>query len=73
MGWDAAAPGDLITPGADIHVEVLVYSLDQNKLLWAGQSSTTNPRGAEKLVREVVKKVAAEMKKAGLIQEGGPQ
>ena len=38
-----------------------------------GQSSTTNPRSADKLVREVVKKVAAEMKKAGLIQEGGSQ
>jgi hypothetical protein len=66
------APGDLITQ-VDICVEVLVYSLDQNKLVWAGQSSTSNPRSAEKLVREVVKKVAAEMKKAGLIQEGGPQ
>jgi hypothetical protein len=73
VGWDGAyAPGDLITQ-FDIHVEVLVYSLDQNKLVWAGQSSTTNPRSADKLVREVVKKVAAEMKKAGLIQEGGPQ
>jgi hypothetical protein len=40
-------------------------------LVWAGQSSTTNPRSADKLVREVVKKVAAEMKKAGLIR--GPQ
>ena len=73
VGWDGVyAPGDLITQ-SDIHVEVLVYSLDQNKLVWAGQSSTTNPRSADKLVREVVKKVAAEMKKAGLIQEGGPQ
>ena len=73
VGWDGVyAPGDLITQ-ADIHVEVLVYDLEQNKLVWAGQSSTTNPRSADKLIREVVKKVAAEMKKAGLIQEGGSQ
>src|SRR4051812_40989668 len=72
VGWDGVyAPGDLITQ-SDIHVEVLVYSLDQNKLVWAGQSSTSNPGNANKLVREVVKKVAAEMKKAGLIQEGAP-
>jgi hypothetical protein len=71
VGWDGVyAPGDLITQ-SDIHVEVLVYSLEQDKLLWASQSSTTNPRGAAKLVRDVVKKVAAEMKKAGLIQEDG--
>ena len=72
VGWDGVyAPGDLITQ-VDICVEVLVYSLDQNKLVWAGQSSTSNPRSAGKLVQEVVKKVAAEMKKAGLIREGGP-
>jgi len=71
VGWDGVyAPGVLIAQ-YDVHVEVLVYSLEQNKLLWAGQSSTTNPRSADQLVRDVVKKVASEMKKAGLIQEGG--
>jgi len=73
VGWDGVyAPGDLITQ-RDIYVEVLVYSLEQNKLIWASQSSTAEPGSAAKLVREVVKKVAAGMKKAGLIQEGGPQ
>lgn len=72
-GWDGAyAPGDLITQ-FEIHVEVLVYSLEQNKLVWAGQSSTTNPRSADKLVREVVKKAAAAMQKAGLVREAGPR
>jgi hypothetical protein len=73
VGWDGVyAPGDLITQH-DVHVEVLVYSLEQNALLWAGQSSTMDPGSADKLVRAVVKKVAAEMKKAGLIREGEPR
>jgi hypothetical protein len=71
VGWDGVyAPGDLITQ-RDIYVEVLVYSLEQNKLVWASQSSTAEPGSAEKLVREVVKKVAAGMKKAGLIEPPG--
>jgi hypothetical protein len=71
VGWDGVyAPGMLLTQYA-VHVEVLVYSLEQNKLLWAGQSSTSNPKRADKLVRDVVTKAAKEMKKAGLIQEGG--
>jgi hypothetical protein len=73
VGWDGVyAPGDLITEH-DVHVEVLVYSLERNALVWAGQSSTMDPGSASKLVRAVVKKVAAAMKKAGLIQEGAPQ
>jgi ribosomal protein L31E len=67
VGWDGVyAPGILLTQES-VHVEVLVYSLEQNKLVWAGQSSTTNPKRADKLVREIVTKVAKEMKKAGLI------
>jgi hypothetical protein len=51
------------------HVETLVYSLDQNKLVWAGQSKTTNPDSADELVKKLVGKVADEMKKQGLIQK----
>jgi hypothetical protein len=69
VGWDGVyAPGILLTQES-VHVEVLVYSLQQNKLVWAGQSSTTNPQRADKLVRTIVTRVAKEMKKAGLIEE----
>ena len=52
------------------HVETLVYSLEQNKLVWAGQSKTTNPSSADAFIKELVGKVAAEVKKAGLVQKG---
>jgi hypothetical protein len=69
-GW-----GGLYDPGhvrVDnvLYVEALVYSLEQNKLVWSGLSKTTNPKSAEDLVRQLVGKVADEVKKAGLVQKG---
>jgi len=59
--------------GADIHtdtivsVETLVYSLRQNMLVWAGQSSTTNPASVDKLVTDTARKVAKELQRLGLL------
>ena len=50
-----------------MRVETLVYSLQQNKLIWAGQSKTTNPSRVDDFVRELAVGVAEEMKKAGLL------
>jgi hypothetical protein len=50
-----------------VSVELLVHSLAQDKLVWAGRSSTTNPRDVGKFVRELTGRLAGEMKKAGLI------
>jgi hypothetical protein len=69
VGWDGVYAPGMLSSQYSVHVEVLVYSLEQNMLLWAGRSSTSNPSRADKLVRTVVSKVAKEMKKAGLIQD----
>jgi len=50
-----------------VTVETLVYSLKQNKLLWAGQSKTTNPSKIDSFVRELAAGAAKEMKKVGLL------
>ena len=69
-GW-----GGLYDPGhvrVDnvLYVEALVYSLEQNKLVWAGLSKATNPKSANDLVKQLVGKIASEVKKAGLVQKG---
>ena len=51
-----------------MHVEILVYSLDQDKLVWAARSETTNPEKVGPFIKELTAKAAAEMKKQGLIQ-----
>jgi hypothetical protein len=50
-----------------VTVETLVYSLSQDKLLWAGTSRTSNPEGIQSLITEVADAVASQMVKQGLI------
>jgi hypothetical protein len=50
-----------------VTVETLVYSLGQDKLLWAGTSRTSNPDGIQGLITEVADAVAGQMSKQGLI------
>ena len=50
-----------------VSVETLVYSLSQNKLLWAGTSQTRNPHGMQSLIIEVSDAVSSQMSKQGLI------
>jgi hypothetical protein len=67
-GWGGVySPGYLRTDTIVI-VETLVYSLPQNKLVWAAQSETTNPSKVGPFIHELVTRAGAEMKKQGLIQ-----
>jgi hypothetical protein len=50
-----------------VTVEVFVFSLPQNKLVWTGTSESTNPPNAEKLVLKLASEAAKELKKEGLI------
>ena len=50
-------------------VEILVYSLKQDKLVWAAQSQTTNPSKVGPFIKELVAKAADQMKKEGLITQ----
>jgi hypothetical protein len=67
-GWGGAWGGGTdIRTNTIVTVETLVYSLKQNKLIWAGQSKTTNPSQVDSFVRELAQAAAREMKKAGLL------
>jgi hypothetical protein len=48
-------------------VETLVYSLRQNKLVWAGESRTTNPSDVDAFVQELAAEAAEAMKKQGVL------
>ena len=66
-GWGGIYDPGYLKTETILHVETLVFSLEQDKLLWAGQSRTSNPPSAPQLVKTLVGKVAAEVKKAGLV------
>jgi hypothetical protein len=69
--WGGYYPGAWSAPqvytSTIVIVETLVYSLRQNKLVWAGESRTTDPSNVDAFVRELAAAAAAEMKKQGVI------
>jgi hypothetical protein len=52
-----------------VYVETLVYSLKQNKLVWGGQSKTTNPETLAELIEKLSAAAAYELKHEGLIKD----
>jgi len=50
-----------------ITIETLIYSIKQDKLLWAGTSRTSNPEGVQSLITEVADAVASQVVKEGLV------
>jgi hypothetical protein len=66
-GWGSPWGGTEIRTDTIVAVETLVYSLKQNKLVWGGQSNTTNPSNVDGFVREVATAAAKELRKQGLI------
>jgi len=69
-GYGAAAVYTFGGARSDTHivVETLVYSLPLDKLLWAGVSTTTNPREVQAFVKELVGAAVKEMKKQKLVK-----
>ena len=72
-GWGTAA---VFTPGSDrterfVSLETLVFSVPRNSLIWAGVSTTDNPKSARDIVEEVVREAVKEMEKQGLTRKGG--
>ena len=51
-----------------VSVETLVYSLRQNKLVWGGQSSSTNPASVDRLIEQTAARTAKELARRGLIE-----
>ena len=50
-----------------VTIETQIYSLTNEKLIWAGRSETTDPRTAGKLAHSVVGRVVRALKKDGLL------
>jgi 8-oxo-dGTP pyrophosphatase MutT (NUDIX family) len=69
--WGMTTGGEIRTDTIVV-VETLVYSLKQNKLVWGGQSRTTNPKNVDQLVKKLATSAAQELAKQGLISEAPP-
>jgi hypothetical protein len=66
-GWGAAYSPGYMTTDQIVTVETLVFSVSQNKLVWAGQSKTTNPSNVDAFVGELVSVVGGQLRKDGIV------
>jgi hypothetical protein len=67
-GWGAVYDPGYVREDRIFSLETLIFSVPKNALVWAGVSDTENPKEASKVVAEVVKEAANELKKQGLAQ-----
>ena len=69
-GWGS---GMYIPPRVDedalVTIETLIFSVPQNKLLWAAVTESKNPKNARQLLADLVKTTAKELQKQGLAQK----
>ncbi len=70
-GWDSgwmpagSAPGSMVV-STTVVVETRVFSVDQDKLVWAGTSRTTDAEAVGEVMKQLVAATAKQLKKAGL-------
>jgi hypothetical protein len=67
-GWGAVYDPGVTRTDMVAVVETLIFSVPQNKLLWAGVTESTNPKDAPRIIKDIVTGTVKEMTKQGLIR-----
>jgi len=67
-GWTTVYTPGVSRSDTTLVVETLVYSVPMDKLLWAGVSTTTNPKEAQAFIKQLVDEAVKEMRKQGLVK-----
>jgi len=67
-GWTAVYAPGYLNSDTIVSVETLLYSIKQDKLLWAGMSETTNPNDIPSFIKDLVGVAGKELREAGLVQ-----
>lgn len=66
--WPVVYESGFVSSKQIVQVETKIYSLADEKLLWAGVSETSDPSGLRQLVDDVAEAATRELKKQGLIE-----
>jgi hypothetical protein len=67
-GWSSPYSGSYVSTDTVVTVEILFYSLKDNKLVWSGRSKSTNPSNVASFVKELVAASVWEMNKSGVFK-----
>jgi hypothetical protein len=70
-GWGAAYTPGYVVESKQVQVTTNIYSVPDEKLIWASRSQTTDPTSVDNLVDEVVDANVKEMEKQGLLSKKG--
>ena len=65
--WAMASTPGYVHIDRKMQMETRVFSMTDDKVVWSGVSETTNPASAQTLVNDVVRTVAADLRKQRLI------
>ncbi len=65
--YNTSYPPAELTADTIVRVEIKIYSLAEDKLMWAGVSESFNPKDAQQLVSEIVAAAGKELRRQGLI------
>jgi hypothetical protein len=68
-GWGAHYFPGSAGAATIIAIETLVYSIEQDKLLWAGTSKSKNPDKVDNFIGKLVDAVGKKIRKAGLVKK----
>jgi hypothetical protein len=67
-GWGAVYDPGITRTDTVAVVETLIFSVPENKLLWAGVTESTNPKDTARIIKDIVTATVKEMTKEGLIR-----
>jgi len=67
VGWRAFETPGYARTDTVVAVETLLYSLTDEKVVWAAEAETRNPSGAAQVVKEVASAAAKDLRKRGLL------
>jgi hypothetical protein len=66
-GWGTVYESETVRTDTKVLVETRVYSIAQERLLWAGTSETLNPSKSDDVIRSLAEAVSSQLKKAGIL------
>ncbi len=68
-GWNSVWEPTTVHTDVSVQVETRVYSLEQEKLLWAANSGTMNPSGSNDVIRDLSAAVAKRLEASGVLKQ----
>ena len=67
QSWTAVYEFGTQTSPRRVAIETLIYSVERDELIWAGESESRDPKDVRSFAKQLVDAIGEEMRKAGLV------